>query len=135
VNLERVVQEIDRATRRLERPLTRELRDYLNRALARLNDELIPAYRDALALSGSEGRILREARARAIITQLQAAIRAIDVSDPETGVPQALQRAIQDSFREGAREARTIFERASRDMGLPARGLLGAEVPLEAVVA
>lgn len=138
MSVESVVRGVDRATRALERPVVRALRAYLVSAQARLVRELRPAYAQSLgaAAAGAEGRILREARARALLAQTRAAIDALDLSTPRSGVSALLQRAIEDAYREGAREAAAMLESAARGFTGPQSPVsFTAQLPLEAIQA
>ncbi len=137
MNIERVVASIDRATRDLETPLIQRIREHLHRAQTRLQRELRPAYASNLgaATANFESRVFREARARALITQLDAAIQAIDVSAPGAGVSRVLQQSILEGTAEGARQAKTLIREAERTFGVTPPASLAPALDLRAIQA
>jgi SPP1 gp7 family putative phage head morphogenesis protein len=118
-NLERVVEQTSRALQRLELEQLRGLRAYLEEAHRRLTRQLRALYSPALAGLTAESRVFREARARALLTQVDAALDALRLGSPATGVPTVMRNVIVLGRQQEAVQTRAILQELARASPVP----------------
>lgn len=92
-NLLRVVDETSLALQRLEATQLNALRGYLEESSRRLQVELRRAWPAVLEETAMASRIVREARARALLLQVDTALEALRLG-PATGVPDVMRNLI-----------------------------------------
>lgn len=131
VDVVRVAEHADAALRRLERPHTANLRRYLNEAHRRVQRDLRSLYSLALDETKLESRVFREARARAILVQLDATLATLDLGSPSTGVPRAMRDVVVLGSETGLQRVAELLAQFS-DLG--ALGI-GAQMNLPAIEA
>lgn len=112
--IERVVTQTDRAIRRLEQERIMALRRYLEESHRRLRERIRVGWPAALEGVSGTSRVLREARARAQLVQLQAALDALRVGDPSTGVPALVRDMVVLGQTESLKQQRAIIEEVAR---------------------
>lgn len=112
--IERVVIQTDRALRRLEAERVRALRRYLDESLRRLIDRIRIGWPAALEQVAGTSRILAEARARSQLVQLQAALDALRLGNPTTGVPALMRDVIVLGQAQSLTQQRAILEEVAR---------------------
>lgn len=112
--IERVVNQTDRAIRRLEAERITALRRYLEESHRRLRERIRVGWPAALENVSGTSRVLREARARAQLVQLQAALDALRVGNAQTGVPQVVRDLVVLGQTESLAQQRAILEEVAR---------------------
>lgn len=76
--IEKIINDTDTALRRLERSKSKALAGYMNESYRRIATEVNRIYSTALTESNGQSLAFREARARALLRQLEPALRQLE---------------------------------------------------------
>lgn len=134
VNVERIIERADAQLKRLERAHLLRLREVVNDAYRRLAAEIRREWPQALAEALADGMTpaFREARARALLAQLQPYMRALDLGASTSGVPNIIRDLIilgEQSGFETATELLSAFDAS------PLRAIQTAQLNMRAIEA
>lgn len=132
VDVPAAVERMDGVIRRREREHVAALRAYLNEAHRRFQRDFRRLYPDALDEVRGLSRVFREARARALLTNLEASMDALRLGSHPSGVPRVMRDVITLGREEGPRQVASLLEQLEERPG--ALGL-AATVNVEAVSA
>lgn len=110
VNVERIVERADAILSRQEAAQIRKLRTISNRTYQSLAAEIRRRWPDALADAAQAGsRTFAEARARALLAQMEALLEALDYGQAGTGVPSVMRDVIVLGRQQGANVANELL--------------------------
>lgn len=118
VNVARVLDRADAQLQRLEAAELARLREVVNRAYRALEEEVRRRWPLALSDASGQSRTFAEARARALLAQLEPFMRALEWGSPSTGVPGIMRDIIQLGHQHGldtAGELLSAFQAAGVD--------------------
>lgn len=132
VDITRVAEQMDRIIATREREAVRTLQTYLQEAHRRLQREIRQKYPAALESVASQGRVFREARARALMAELEAALESLRLGNPGTGVPRVMRDAIVLGKQEGPKQVAQLVAQLEKQPGVLG---VGAQINFEAVAA
>lgn len=132
LDVTRAAEELDLIIARRERDAVLALRAYLDEAHRRLQRDIRRLYPGTLDDVRNQGRVFREARARALLVQLETALEALRLGNPGTGVPQAMRDVILLGRREGPQH---VAELVAQLEGAPGALGLAADINFTAATA
>jgi len=116
VDVIRAVEEMDRIILQAERETTLALRRYLEEAHRRIQRQLSAQLDpDTIKALAREGRVFREARARAILAQLDASLQALDLGTSTSGGLGIMRDVITLGQQEGHQQVGLLLERLGDD--------------------
>lgn len=118
VDVERILARADAQLRRLEAAELARLREVVNRAYQSLAAEVRRRWPAALQDAAGQSRTFAEARARALLEQIEAYVDALDLGAARTGVPQAMRTLIQQGHAHGLATATTLLDAFGAASGL-----------------
>lgn len=119
VNVERIIDQADRVLTRKEASHVRRLREVSNRTYESLAREVRRAWPTALSEAQAAGsRTFAEARARALLAQLESLLQALDYGRPSSGVPPLVRDMIIAGQETGLAVANELL--TAYDTTLPA---------------
>lgn len=111
VDITRVAEQLDKTIARSERETVQAIRRYLEESHRRLQQQLRTLYSDAASETRTAGRVFREARARALLAQLDTALESIRLGSPGTGVPKVMRDVITLGQTEGPAQVAELVSR------------------------
>lgn len=120
VNVDRILTRADRQLRQLEAAELAGLRAYINAAYLSLSAEVRRRWPAALADAKGQTRTFAEARARALLMQLETYLATLDLGAARSGVPANLRALIQQGHQHGLTTATTLLEGFGTTAGLAA---------------
>lgn len=110
VRVDTLIDAADRALRRQERAILREIDTHLTQTYRRLNEQIGRAYRAAAAeIPADASRAFREARAVVMARQVETAMEALRVD--QGPLPGELRERLVAAYREGAENAEATLAR------------------------
>lgn len=110
VDVDRILTRADAQLRRLEARQLESLRAAIQAAYATLAAEVRKRWPAALADAAGQNPTFAEARARALLAQLETYLDALNLGAARTGVPQAMRELIAQGHAHGLATATTLLE-------------------------
>lgn len=120
VDVDRILTRADAQLRRLEARQLEALRLAIQAAYATLAVEVRKRWGAALADAAGQSPTFAEARARALLAQLEVYVDAVNLGAARTGVPQSMRDLITEGHRHGLATATALLEGFGAARGLAA---------------